>query len=234
LQKYSVSTVLLFFFFVALTCSYSSAATNRYLGVSGTDTGSCTTASHPCRTFHYVDSHASAGDVVHVLPGTYYLASSTCIVTNTAHVTWQSDVHGAATINGGGHCKYMWHNSGTTGYLRILGFQFTGVQVNGSLNSFGLLLEGSEGNFEVVCSAKTSYNMRRHTFPAGIHDANRPRCPQLRSDNREAIDVSGAAAKGVASAQEFLDLGSNVGVLYYNELPMTAGFHVVVVRGAGS
>jgi hypothetical protein len=58
--------------------------------------------------------------------------------------------------------------------------------------------------------------------------------PQLRSDNREAVDVSGAAAKGVASAQEFLDLGSNVGVLYYNELPMTAGFQVVVVRGAGS
>jgi len=85
-----------------------------------------------------------------------------------------------------------------------------------------------------VYSAKTSYNIRRHTFPAGIHDANRPRCPQLRSDNREAVDVSGAAAKGVASAQEFLDLGSNVGVLYYNELPMTAGFHVVVVRGAGS
>ena len=40
---------------------------------------------------------------------------------------------------------------------------------------------------------------------------------------RQAVDVSGAAAKGVASAQEFLDLGSNVGVLYYNELPMTAG-----------
>jgi hypothetical protein len=68
------------------------------LGVSGTDTGSCTTASHPCRTFHYVDSHAGAGDIVHVLPGTYYLSGSTCIVTNTAHVTWQSDVHGAATI----------------------------------------------------------------------------------------------------------------------------------------
>jgi hypothetical protein len=86
----------------------------------------------------------------------------------------------------------------------------------------------------VVVLRKTSYNIRRHTFPAGIHGANRPRCPQPRSDNREAVDVSGAAAKGVASAEEFLDLGSNVGVLYYNELPMTAGFHVVVVRGAGS
>ena len=85
-----------------------------------------------------------------------------------------------------------------------------------------------------LCSAKTSYNIRRHTFPAGIHDANRPRCPQLRSDNREAIDVSGAAAKGVASAQEFLDLGSNVGVLYCSEPPMTAGFPVVAVRGAES
>jgi hypothetical protein len=127
-----------------------SPAHHRFMGPSGIDTGNCTSASHPCRTFNYVDRQASSGDIVHVLPGTYYLSGSTCIVTNTAHVTWQSDVHGAATINGGGHCQYMWHNSGTTGYLRILGFQFTGVQVNSSLNSFGLLLEGSEGNFEVA------------------------------------------------------------------------------------
>jgi hypothetical protein len=125
-------------------------AHHRFMGPNGTDTGNCTSGSHPCRTFNYVDRQASSGDIVHVLPGTYYLSASTCIVTNTRGVTWQSDVHGAATINGGGHCKYMWHNSGTTGYLRILGFQFTGVQVNSSLNSFGLLLEGSEGNFEVA------------------------------------------------------------------------------------
>jgi hypothetical protein len=30
-----------------------------------------------------------------------------------------------------------------------------------------------------VCSAETSYSIRRHTFPGGIHDANRPKCPQL-------------------------------------------------------
>src|SRR5207244_13543052 len=70
-------------------------------------------------------------------------------VTNTSGVTWQSDAHGAATINGGGHCLYMWHNSGNSGYLKIFGFQFTGVQVNSSLNSFGVLLEGSQVNFEV-------------------------------------------------------------------------------------
>jgi hypothetical protein len=48
--------------------------------------------------------------------------------------------------------------------------------------------------------------------------------------------VSGAVGKGIASAsaQEFLDLGSYVGVLYHSEPPMTAGFHVVVIRGAES
>jgi parallel beta-helix repeat protein len=128
----------------------ANAATNRYLGVRGVDTGSCTNVALPCRTFNYVDRRAVSGDVVHVLPGTYNLAASTCIVTNTSGVTWQSDVHGAATINGGGHCLYMWHNSGYSGHLKILGFQFTGVQVNSSLNSFGVLLEGSLGNFEVA------------------------------------------------------------------------------------
>jgi len=124
--------------------------TNRYLGTNGVDSGSCTSLASPCRTFNYVDSRSASGDVVHVLPGTYNLTASTCIVTNTRGVTWQSDAHGKATINGGGHCLYMWHNSGTSGYLKIFGFQFTGVQVNSSLNSFGVLLEGSEGNFEVA------------------------------------------------------------------------------------
>jgi len=128
----------------------SITGTNRYLGVSGSDVGSCTNPTNPCRTFNYVDSRSASGDVVHVLPGTYNLTPATCIVTNTSGVTWQSDAHGAATINGGGHCLYMWHNTGSSGYLRILGFQFTGVQVNSSLNSFGVLLEGSNGNFEVA------------------------------------------------------------------------------------
>jgi hypothetical protein len=123
---------------------------NRYIAANGADSGNCESPARPCRTFNYVDSHALPGDVVHVLPGTYYLTSSTCIVTNTSGVTWQSDVHGAATINGGGHCLYMWHNSGNSGYLKIFGFQFTGVQVNRSLNSFGILLEGSQGNFEIA------------------------------------------------------------------------------------
>jgi hypothetical protein len=65
--------------------------------------------------------------------------------------------------------------------------------------------------------------------------------PQVSSIHQNAatagtMGVSGVAAKGVASAsaQGFLDPGSNVGVLYYSDAPMTAGFHVVVVRGAGS
>lgn len=128
----------------------SMTGTNRYLRTNGVDSGSCTNLASPCRTFNYVDSRSASGDVVHVLPGTYNLTASTCIVTNTSGVTWQSDAHGAATINGGGHCLYMWHNSGNGGYLKIFGFQFTGVQVSSSLNSFGVLLEGSQGNFEVA------------------------------------------------------------------------------------
>ncbi len=129
----------------------SGSATNRYLSSTGVDTGSCTNASSPCLTFHYVDSIAASGDVVHVAPGTYNLTSSTCIVTNTSGVTWQSDVHGAATINGGGNCLYLWHSSGAiTGNIKIFGFQFTGIQVNSNLNSMGMLLEGGQGNFEVA------------------------------------------------------------------------------------
>ena len=123
---------------------------SRYIAVGGSDSGTCTSSAKPCRTFNYVDQHAQSGDIVHVMPGTYNLTSSTCIVTNTPGVTWQSDVHGAANINGGGHCKYMWHNDGNTGHIKIIGFQFTGVQVSSALNAFVVLLEGSQGNFEVA------------------------------------------------------------------------------------
>jgi hypothetical protein len=134
---------------VALGAS-GSHGTNRYLATNGVDSGNCAIAASPCRTFNYVDRQAASGDVVHVLPGTYNLTSSTCIVTNTSGVTWQSDGHGAATINGGSHCFYIWYNSGNSGFLKIFGFQFTGVQVNSKLNSFGVELEGSQGNFEVA------------------------------------------------------------------------------------
>jgi hypothetical protein len=127
-----------------------SPTADRYISLNGRDHGSCTSSAQPCRTFGYVDRVATAGDVVHVLPGTYRLTSSTCIVTNTSGVTWQSYRPGEVTIDGGGHCLYIWYNSGTSGYITILGFQFTGVQVNRRLNSFGVLLEGSEGNFEVA------------------------------------------------------------------------------------
>lgn len=123
---------------------------DRYLSLSGKDRGKCNSSVRPCRTFSYVDSVAARGDVVHVLPGTYHLTGSSCIVTNTSGVTWQSDRHGAATVDGDGQCLYLWHNSGKSGSIKVLGFQFTGVQVNHSLNSFGVLLEGSEGNFEVA------------------------------------------------------------------------------------
>lgn len=133
----------------ALTVS-SIAGTNRYISTGGVDSGSCTNAASPCHSFTYVDSIAASGDVVHVAPGSYNLTSSTCIVTNKSGVTWQSDVHGAATINGGGNCLYMWHSSSGSGHIKIFGFQFTGIQVNSSLSSVGMLLEGGQGNYEVA------------------------------------------------------------------------------------
>ncbi len=150
-----VIRISFFLFLLFLAGSWVLAASrvrgkDRYLATSGVDSGKCTSLTSPCRTFNYVDSQAASGDVVHVLPGTYNLTASTCIVTNTSGVTWQSDAHGAATINGGGHCLYMWYNTGNSGHLKIFGFQFTGVQVNSSLNSFGVELEGSQGNFEVA------------------------------------------------------------------------------------
>lgn len=143
--------VVLFLIIHCLGCNGNhSLPADRYLSLSGLDHGSCTSSAQPCRSFSYVDSIAKAGDVVHVLPGTYHLTSSTCIVTNTPGVTWQSSTPAGVKIDGGGNCQYLWHNSGKSGYIKILGFEFTGVQVNSSLNSFGVLLEGSEGNFEVA------------------------------------------------------------------------------------
>ncbi len=145
------------FFLVALLLITSSrihpshsVPNNLYLSSSGTDRGNCRASAHPCRTFNYVDGVAASGDVVHISPGTYKLTTSTCITTNTPGVTWQSDTHGAVTIDGDGHCQYLWHNSGNSGNIKLFGFQFTGVQITDKLDSFGVLLEGGKGNFEVA------------------------------------------------------------------------------------
>ncbi len=132
------------------TASKASPSRNLYLAVNGIDAGDCADPGRPCRTFEFVDHHASPGAVVHVAPGTYNLTPATCIVTNTSDVTWQSDQHGAATINGEGKCLYMWHNNGPSGGIKILGFRFTGVQTTSNKNSFGVLLEGCKGGFEVA------------------------------------------------------------------------------------
>jgi serine protease len=148
------SAIFVVVFFLIIPCSgcdgNHSLPADRYLSLNGHDHEGCTSSAQPCRTFSYVDRVAVAGDVVHVFPGTYHLTSSTCIVTNTPGVTWQADTPGGVTIDGGGNCLFLWHNGGKSGYIKVLGFEFTGVQVNASLNSFGVLLEGSEGNFEVA------------------------------------------------------------------------------------
>jgi parallel beta-helix repeat protein len=167
----------LFACFVLAVCvlgmTAPAAAINRYISLKGVDGGTCTNSAQPCRTFNYVDRQSHSGDVVHVFPGTYNLTSSTCIVTNTPGVTWQSNARGAVTINGGGHCLYMWHNVGNTGHIKILGFQFTGVQLSSSLNGFGVLLEGSQGNFEVAYNTFHDFGTSnpKYNFAAALSPA---------------------------------------------------------------
>jgi parallel beta-helix repeat protein len=155
------------------TASNPSPSKDLYLAVNGIDAGNCAQRGTPCRTFEYVDRHASPGMVVHVAPGTYNLTPATCIVTNTSDVTWQSDVHGAATINGGGKCLYIWHNNGPSGGIKILGFQFTGVRTTDSKNSFGVLLEGCKGGFEVAYNIFHDFgtSSSSNTFGAALSTA---------------------------------------------------------------
>lgn len=127
-----------------------SSSSDLYISTTGSDSNVCTQTA-PCATFTHVDSVVKPGQTVHVLPGTYNLTSSTCIATaksgtSSAPITWQSDVYGTAKINGNGACLYIWHATGT--YLRIFGFDMTGVQNNNSATL--MLSEGAAGNVEVA------------------------------------------------------------------------------------
>lgn len=144
--------LLSFFFLFIIAQRTLAVASDFYISTSGSDSNACSQAA-PCATFNHVDSFVQPGDTVHVMSGTYNLNSSNCIVTATsgtssASITWQSDVHGAAKINGNGACLYMWHATGS--YQKILGFDFTGVQNNSNPASAVILAIGTDGNHEIA------------------------------------------------------------------------------------
>jgi hypothetical protein len=137
------------------TPSAALTGNNWYVSPLGSDVVSCGSATSPCATINYVDvNKVAAGDTVHVT-GTFDLTSGTCIVTNHSGtaanpITWKADPPGSAFINGQGNCQDIWYSFGdTTGYIRIIGFDMTGVKLGAEPNS-GFLLQGGLGNYEVA------------------------------------------------------------------------------------
>ena len=146
------AALLILFFSFILAQRTLAVASDFYISTTGSDSNACTQGA-PCATFNHVDGLVQPGDSVHVMSGTYSLNSSTCITTaksgtSSAPITWQSDVHGAAHINGNGACLYMWHATGS--YQKILGFDFTGVQNNSNPPSAVILTVGTNGNHEIA------------------------------------------------------------------------------------
>jgi hypothetical protein len=114
-----------------------------------------------------VDAHRVApGYTVRVL-GSFKLNSNTCITTKTsgtatAPITYTGG--GTAKINGNAACFYIWLNNAD--YVRINGFDFTGVQTNTSTDSGTtvILSQGAGGNVTI------DHN-KIHNLPSGFSAA---------------------------------------------------------------
>jgi hypothetical protein len=86
----------------------------------------------PWKTITYAATRATAGDVVHVLPGSYPgVIATRSSGTMQARIRYVSDVRWGAKIDGGS-AEIVWTNSGV--YVDIVGFDVTGLGRLGILN----------------------------------------------------------------------------------------------------
>lgn len=115
---------------------------NLYVASTGSDSNPGTQAK-PLKTIARADALASAGDVIHVAPGTYTVAASasgsvgiltTKNGTSSAHITYVSDVQGGAKLVMTG-TGILWDSKGS--YVDILGFDLSGT------GRIGILAEGA-------------------------------------------------------------------------------------------
>jgi parallel beta-helix repeat protein len=111
------------------------AAHDYYVSPSGSDQGDGS-AAHPWQTIAKAASRARAGEVIHVLPGTYQSATSILTTANgksDKRVRYVSDEKwGAKIISMAGMPSAAWENTGS--YVDIVGFDITGDGNEGILN----------------------------------------------------------------------------------------------------
>jgi hypothetical protein len=131
---------------LSASCTGMGTATkNYYVATTGSDANPGSEDA-PFLTIAHADSRASAGDTIHVAPGTYKVAApslhSNGIVTrkngtSSARIKFVSDLKGGAKIVVSG-IGTAWHSKGS--YIDIVGFDITGSGRHGILAAGSNLL----------------------------------------------------------------------------------------------
>jgi parallel beta-helix repeat protein len=120
---------------VSFALSLAAFAKDYYVSPAG-DNRADGSAAHPWASLGVAVSHVRAGDVVHVLPGTYQLPET---LLTSAHgkpekrIRYVSDLQwGARIVSSAGMPSAAWENTGN--YVDIVGFDITGDGNEGILN----------------------------------------------------------------------------------------------------
>jgi hypothetical protein len=123
-----------FFLILGLSCSYVSAKT-LFVATTGTNSGTCTNQSSPCRTISYGISQMSGGDTLIIGDGTY-----------TDAITG---------VPNGSAGAYTTVRAANTGGVLLSGFSGFGIRGNGSYKIFdGIKVNGGLTNIPVYIDGR--------------------------------------------------------------------------------
>jgi parallel beta-helix repeat protein len=147
----------------ALAFSISTSSLDFYVAPTGSNSNSGS-ASSPWKTIQHADALAKPGWKIHVAAGTYAQGSSALVTsasgTATAHVTYISDVAGAAKITGS--AADVWAAAGS--YEDIVGFD-----VSSSGKTTNQLFQTSAPNIQLIANRVHDMINTSCLSGAGIH-----------------------------------------------------------------
>ena len=109
---------------IAVSCTPQAHAIDYYVSTKGSDSNSGS-KSFPFRTIQHAADVVNAGDIVHVLPGTYAEAVEIKTSGNSSNrIRFISDSQWAATVTGNGTVNYSFMVR-QANYIDIVGFEVT-------------------------------------------------------------------------------------------------------------
>jgi hypothetical protein len=228
LRKHALALLTLALAAVLCMPAMASAAT-RYMSATGTDSGSCSTSSSPCRTIGYAYNQAAAGDVVQVAAGSYGAQTVTGtkaspgVVFDLSPSAYFTDVGVNATwveFRNGRIDDYGWWSGAIPSNVTMRNITAKTVSMNGGTNIS--ILGGSIGGYTAPAGDPTvvfAYGWRASLTNlvfdgVDFHDISHANA----GDHFEAIRMDGDVNTATIRNSTFRNITANSSLIFVSDI----------------